>query len=109
MAGLRARHRPGRPQPARKALDSLRRRSLDIHVLMLLAVAGALAIGEWAEQEIVNAKQLSRILRNYLISFAIIGLVLLAIHFVNKWADEKVNTPAAPSRMPTPAPEVKRA
>ena len=36
-------------QPLRKALVSLRRRSLDIHVLMLLAVAGALALGEWAE------------------------------------------------------------
>ena len=36
-------------QPLRKALNSLRRRTLDIHVLMLLAVAGALALGEWAE------------------------------------------------------------
>ncbi len=36
-------------QPLRKALLSLRRRSLDIHVLMLLAVAGALVLGEWAE------------------------------------------------------------
>ncbi len=36
-------------QPLRKALVSLRRRSLDIHVLMLLAVAGALVLGEWAE------------------------------------------------------------
>ncbi len=36
-------------QPLRKALLSLGRRSLDIHVLMLLAVAGALALGEWAE------------------------------------------------------------
>jgi Cd2+/Zn2+-exporting ATPase len=36
-------------QPARKAWLSIRRRTLDIHVLMLIAVAGALAIGEWAE------------------------------------------------------------
>jgi Cd2+/Zn2+-exporting ATPase len=36
-------------QPARKAWGSLKRRSLDIHVLMVVAVAGALAIGEWAE------------------------------------------------------------
>ena len=36
-------------QPLRKALNSLRRRSLDIHVLMLLAVGGALALGDWAE------------------------------------------------------------
>lgn len=36
-------------QPARKALGSLRRRTLDIHVLMLVAVAGAVALGEWAE------------------------------------------------------------
>jgi Cd2+/Zn2+-exporting ATPase len=36
-------------QPFRKALNSLRRRTLDIHVLMLLAVTGALALGEWAE------------------------------------------------------------
>ena len=36
-------------QPLRKALTSVRRRTLDIHVLMLLAVAGALALGDWAE------------------------------------------------------------
>ena len=35
--------------PFRRALSSLRSRSLDIHVLMLIAVAGALALGEWAE------------------------------------------------------------
>jgi len=35
--------------PFRRALASLRMRSLDIHVLMLVAVAGALALGEWAE------------------------------------------------------------
>ena len=35
--------------PARKAWLSLKRRSLDIHVLMVVAVAGAMAIGEWAE------------------------------------------------------------
>ncbi|MGE0814556.1 MAG: heavy metal translocating P-type ATPase [Vicinamibacterales bacterium] len=36
-------------QPAVKALGSIRRRSLDIHVLMLVAVVGALALGDWAE------------------------------------------------------------
>ena len=36
-------------QPFRKALNSVRRRTLDIHVLMLLAVANALALGDWAE------------------------------------------------------------
>ena len=30
-----------------------------------------------------------RILRNYLISFALIGLALLAIHLVNRWADQR--------------------
>jgi Zn2+/Cd2+-exporting ATPase len=35
--------------PARKAWLSLKRRSLDIQVLMVVAVAGAIAIGEWAE------------------------------------------------------------
>ncbi|MDP1570608.1 MAG: cation-translocating P-type ATPase [Vicinamibacterales bacterium] len=35
--------------PFRRAAASLRMRSLDIHVLMLVAVAGALALGEWAE------------------------------------------------------------
>ena len=34
---------------ARKALASIRARSLDIYVLMLAAVVGALAIGEWME------------------------------------------------------------
>ena len=34
---------------ARKALTSIRARSLDIYVLMLAAVVGALAIGEWME------------------------------------------------------------
>ncbi|HUU33331.1 MAG TPA: heavy metal translocating P-type ATPase, partial [Vicinamibacterales bacterium] len=36
-------------QPLAKALNSLRRRNLDINVLMLLAVIGALALGDWAE------------------------------------------------------------
>ena len=36
-------------EPARKALLSIRRRALDIHVLMVVAVSGALALGDWAE------------------------------------------------------------
>lgn len=32
---------------------------------------------------------MSRILRNYLISFLIIGLFLLAVHLINRWADER--------------------
>jgi Cd2+/Zn2+-exporting ATPase len=36
-------------EPAKKALASARRRVLDIHVLMVVAVAGALALGDWAE------------------------------------------------------------
>jgi len=36
-------------EPAARALASLRRRTLDIHVLMLVAVSGALALGDWAE------------------------------------------------------------
>ena len=42
-------------QPARKAWLSLRRRTLDIHVLMVVAVAGGVAIGEWAEAATVVA------------------------------------------------------
>lgn len=34
---------------AKRALHSIRERALDIHVLMLAAVIGALAIGEWTE------------------------------------------------------------
>jgi Cd2+/Zn2+-exporting ATPase len=35
--------------PARRALASLRMRDLDINVLMLVAVVGAMVLGEWAE------------------------------------------------------------
>jgi Cd2+/Zn2+-exporting ATPase len=35
--------------PARRALASVRNRDLDINALMLIAVAGAMALGEWAE------------------------------------------------------------
>ena len=34
---------------ARRALNSLRSRVLDINALMLVAVAGAMALGEWSE------------------------------------------------------------
>jgi Cd2+/Zn2+-exporting ATPase len=37
------------PWTARRAWMSLRARTLDIHVLMTVAVAGALALGEWLE------------------------------------------------------------
>ncbi len=37
------------PGPARNARRSVRRRVLDIHVLMVIAVAGALILGEWLE------------------------------------------------------------
>lgn len=36
-------------QPARRGVASLMRRVLDIHVLMLVAVTGALVLGDWAE------------------------------------------------------------
>jgi Zn2+/Cd2+-exporting ATPase len=36
-------------QPARRGVASLLRRVLDIHVLMLIAVTGALVLGDWAE------------------------------------------------------------
>jgi hypothetical protein len=42
-----------------------------------------------------------RILRNYLISFALIGLVLLAIHWVNRWAAQRAQPPA-PTTQPAP-------
>ncbi|MGE0041822.1 MAG: heavy metal translocating P-type ATPase [Vicinamibacterales bacterium] len=35
--------------PAQKAIYALRQRALDINTLMLVAVAGAMAIGEWSE------------------------------------------------------------
>ncbi len=37
------------PGPARNAWRSVQRRVLDIHVLMVIAVAGALILGEWLE------------------------------------------------------------
>lgn len=37
------------PTPARRAWQSVRRRTLDINVLMLIAVAGAIALGDWLE------------------------------------------------------------
>lgn len=44
-----------------------------------------------------------RILRNYLISFAIIGLVLLAIHWVNRWAEQRAGE-AVPRAEPSAVP-----
>jgi len=35
-----------------------------------------------------------RILRNYLISFAIIGLIVLAVQLVNRWAARQTPHPA---------------
>ena len=49
VAGLRLAIALAGVAPARKAWLSLKRRSLDIQVLMVVAVAGAMAIGEWAE------------------------------------------------------------
>jgi len=43
-----------------------------------------------------------RMLRNYLISFAIIGLVWLAIHFVNRWANEQAAAPAPKAPVTAP-------
>jgi Cd2+/Zn2+-exporting ATPase len=39
----------GAVYPARRAVTALRNRTVDINVLMVLAVAGALALGEWLE------------------------------------------------------------
>jgi hypothetical protein len=44
-------------------------------------------------------------LRNYLISFAIIALVLLAIHMVNRWAEQR---PTEPVRSAEQAPAPRR-
>ena len=49
VAALRARDRLGGIQTGRRAWISLRARVLDINVLMLVAVAGAMALGEWSE------------------------------------------------------------
>lgn len=38
-----------------------------------------------------------RILRNYLISFALIGLFFLAVHLVNRWAEQRA--PPQPPQM----------
>jgi hypothetical protein len=50
-----------------------------------------------------------RILRNYLLSFLIIGLFLLAVHLIDRWADQRPATPsgpvpAAPAMAPPSAP-----
>jgi Cd2+/Zn2+-exporting ATPase len=39
----------GLPTPARKARQALRLRTLDINVLMLVAAAGAVVLGQWSE------------------------------------------------------------
>jgi Zn2+/Cd2+-exporting ATPase len=39
----------GVPLTLRKAINAIRARSLDINVLMLVAAAGAIALGEWSE------------------------------------------------------------
>lgn len=47
---------------------------------------------------------MSRILRNYLISFLIIGLFLLAVHLINRWADERDRRSPAAAAPATLAP-----
>ena len=47
--------------PAQRAYQALRRRSLDINALMVIAVAGAVAIGEYEEAAMMDQmKQLER-------------------------------------------------
>ena len=48
-----------------------------------------------------------RILRNYLISFVIIGILLAIIHYVNRWADEKAKTMPPPASQAETAPATK--
>ncbi len=49
MAGFGAAIALSMPVPARRAVRAVQRRSLDINVLMVIAVAGALLLGEWFE------------------------------------------------------------
>ena len=43
---------------------------------------------------------MSRILRNYLISFVIIGLFFLAVHLINRIVEERTGAPPAGSASP---------